>query len=196
MGVRRKWFDWVAMQAGIDSGAGYRRCHELFGIAHATWKKAIRLGDLHDDPAGRPYADARNRYDWAMIQRYHDQGNSVRACQGRFGFSLNSWFKARKRGSIASRGMPKKSIDGLARNRSNRGNIKRRLSERGVLPYVCAICGISQWQGRPLTLQIDHVNGKRLDYRLDNLRLLCANCHSQTDTFGGRNLVALRRNPG
>ncbi len=131
-----------------------------------------------------PTPDARNRYDWAMIQRYHDQGNSVRACQGRFGFSLNSWFKARKRGSIASRGMPKKSIDGLARNRSNRGNIKRRLSERGVLPYVCAICGISQWQGRPLTLQIDHVNGKRLDYRLDNLRLLCANCHARPTRSG------------
>jgi 5-methylcytosine-specific restriction endonuclease McrA len=184
------------MQKEIDSGAGFNRCRDLFGIAHATWKRAIACGDIWIDTQGRPYADARKRFDWAEIQAYYDAGNSIRKCQLRFGFSMNSWHKARLKGKVHARRARLLTIDELAVKRSNRGGIKSRLIRNGTLPYVCAICGISDWQGKPLTLQIDHINGKRLDYRIENLRLLCPNCHSQTETFGGRNLVALRRGPG
>jgi 5-methylcytosine-specific restriction endonuclease McrA len=51
----------------------------------------------------------------------------------------------------------------------------------------CEACGISTWLGAPLTLALHHVNGDRLDNRLENLQLLCPNCHSQTPTFAGRN---------
>lgn len=43
------------------------------------------------------------------------------------------------------------------------------------------------WNGLPLTLQVDHINGDNTDDRLENLRILCPNCHTQTDTWGGRN---------
>ena len=65
--------------------------------------------------------------------------------------------------------------------------------------YKCAICGISDWMGLPLTLQVDHINGVNNDNRIENLRLLCANCHSQTDTFGSKNIkkkVACRAQTG
>ena len=52
--------------------------------------------------------------------------------------------------------------------------------------YECNICGISQWQGRALTLHLDHINGKHYDNRLENLRFLCPNCHSQTSTYSNR----------
>ena len=53
----------------------------------------------------------------------------------------------------------------------------------------CLWCGIGTiWLDKPLTLQVDHINGVHRDNRLENLRLLCPNCHSQTDTFGGRNI--------
>lgn len=56
------------------------------------------------------------------------------------------------------------------------------------VPYECSICGISEWQGKELSLQLDHINGDNHDNRLENLHWLCPNCHSQTDTFCGKHL--------
>lgn len=52
----------------------------------------------------------------------------------------------------------------------------------------CEECGAGPvWNGKPLVLQIDHKNGTSHDNRLENLRILCPNCHSQTDNFAGKN---------
>ena len=67
--------------------------------------------------------------------------------------------------------------------------LRDRLIKDGLLVEECAICHLSNiWNGLPLTLQLDHINGVHDDNRLENLRLLCPNCHSQTETFGGKNL--------
>lgn len=66
---------------------------------------------------------------------------------------------------------------------------KQRLIRDGLLKDVCASCGLSKtWNSKPIVLHLDHVNGKHRDNRLENLRLLCPNCHSQTDTYCGRNV--------
>jgi 5-methylcytosine-specific restriction endonuclease McrA len=70
---------------------------------------------------------------------------------------------------------------------TNRNQIKKRLLTEGLMTYECSSCGIADWQGQPLSLHLDHINGINNDHRLENLRLLCPNCHSQTSTYAGRN---------
>jgi len=70
----------------------------------------------------------------------------------------------------------------------NLGWLKRRLISEGRLVERCAVCAMEPtWNGRPLVLRLDHINGVRDDNRLSNLRLVCPNCDSQLPTFAGRN---------
>jgi transposase-like protein len=181
----RKTFDWVAMQAYIHEGNGFIRCRARFGIAHATWMKAIRCGDLTVNTTGKPYADSRKRYDWAEIQRFYDEGHSIRECQRQFGFSNASWAKARRRREVVARAQ-RWTIDELLVLASSRFTVKRRLLADGIIHNKCDWCGLSEWRGRALSIQLDHVNGVYDDHRLENLRMLCPNCHSQTETFGAK----------
>ena len=67
-------------------------------------------------------------------------------------------------------------------------NLKHRLWREKLLEEKCDVCGIgNEWRGRKLALQLDHINGVRQDNRIENLRILCPNCHSQTKTFAGKN---------
>lgn len=76
-------------------------------------------------------------------------------------------------------------IKGELRKRSTQ--LKRALIESGI-EYKCAECPCTgEWNGRKLVLQVDHINGQYWDNRKENMRFLCPNCHSQTDTFGSKN---------
>ncbi len=70
------------------------------------------------------------------------------------------------------------------------GHLKRRLIAEGLKQARCECCGGTQWNGQAIPLELDHINGRRNDNRLDNLRLLCPNCHAQTSTYRGRNIRA------
>ncbi len=71
--------------------------------------------------------------------------------------------------------------------------LKRRLIEAGLLNHRCSRCELDSWLGESISLHLDHINGSRNDHRLENLRLLCPNCHSQTPTYCGRNKGNTRR---
>jgi Zn finger protein HypA/HybF involved in hydrogenase expression len=74
-----------------------------------------------------------------------------------------------------------------------RKNLKRVILRDNLLTYKCAECGIDSWNGKEIALHLDHISGDGNDNRLGNLRFLCPNCHSQTDTYCGRKLRAITR---
>jgi hypothetical protein len=70
-----------------------------------------------------------------------------------------------------------------------RGQLKRRLFAVGLRQRVCEMCGQGEeWNGRHMALVLDHINGVSNDHRLENLRIVCANCAATLDTHCGRNL--------
>jgi hypothetical protein len=128
------------------------------------------------------------RYDWTAVREYYEAGHSAAGCRKRFGFGRDAWAEAIARGVIRPR--PKlEPIDAVLAvgKRRSRAHVKARLLMAGLKQRCCEDCGLTDWQGAPISLELHHVNGDGHDNRLANLRLLCPNCHSQTDTWGGRN---------
>jgi|LakMenE18May11ns_1017448.scaffolds.fasta_scaffold9246019_1 Zn finger protein HypA/HybF involved in hydrogenase expression len=65
--------------------------------------------------------------------------------------------------------------------------LKKRLLKEGVKENKCDICGIIDWNNIELSMQLDHIDGDSHNHKLDNLRMVCPNCHSQTNTYCGKN---------
>jgi len=66
--------------------------------------------------------------------------------------------------------------------------LKKIIRERELLVWKCSDCGIERWNNKEIGLELDHIDGDAANNNLENLRLLCPNCHSQTDTFRGRSI--------
>ena len=95
---------------------------------------------------------------WAKGKTYHDDNSLKRYRQ--------DWNKIFRLGS-----------------KVQNSTLMRRLIESGKKVYKCDICGCQNWQGKPIRLQLEHINGNCVDNREENLSFLCPNCHSQTKTF-------------
>jgi Zn finger protein HypA/HybF involved in hydrogenase expression len=97
---------------------------------------------------------------------------------------LNKNRKAKSFGGINALDLDKILVENSTYSRQD---LKRRLVKENLLKYKCSICNNpGHWNNQELVLQLDHINGINSDNRLENLRFLCPNCHTQTETYAGR----------
>jgi hypothetical protein len=128
------------------------------------------------------------RYDWDAVQAFYDAGHTISECQERFGFARKTFMDAVARGAVVTR--PRRApIERylVVGRRVNRSHLKARLLDEGLKENACERCGLRDWMGEPLAMALHHVNGNGRDNRLENLAMLCPNCHAQTPNFSGRN---------
>lgn len=74
------------------------------------------------------------------------------------------------------------NFDDLKDHRSKKQFIIRELG------HVCEVCKLSEWMSKPIPIEIDHIDGNPENNARENLRLICPNCHAQTDTYKGKNI--------
>ena len=103
----------------------------------------------------------------------------VNLCSGPNG---QGWSKGKTLG-------PKRPIEYYLTENSHHQSfkLKGRLITEGLKQHKCECCGITEWNEKPAPIELDHINGNHHDNRLENLRILCPNCHAQTDTYRGKN---------
>lgn len=89
-------------------------------------------------------------------------------------------------------GKPPRSLEDVLKVNSpfRSSHLKNRLLKENIFDRKCYKCGSIDWLGEPIPLELEHVNGIHDDNRLENLTLLCPNCHAQTSTYRGRNISA------
>ena len=108
-------------------------------------------------------------------------------------FAGQAWRRGVRTPTVPSRPLDQILIDGRFVTTST---LKKRLIEEHLKPNHCEWCLREEWNGRPIPLELDHVNGRRDDNRLCNLRVLCPNCHAQTETYRGKNIGAVAYSDG
>lgn len=102
---------------------------------------------------------------------------TVMACAKRHGVTHNG-----------KRRLPDISEKVFSKKDKRDGNLRTYIRKYSLMEEVCAECGLSdEWNDKPLVLQLDHIDGDPTNDLKENLRWLCPNCHSQTETFCGRN---------
>jgi hypothetical protein len=126
------------------------------------------LGKLGLVEAGGNYACAKKRADALGLTKEHMHGKS--------------WNKGKKVG-------PKRPVEEYLSNQRpiQSNSLKNRLLAEGIKNAQCECCGITEWNGKLAPIELDHINGNHHDNRLENLRILCPNCHAQTNTYRGKN---------
>lgn len=117
--------------------------------------------------------------------------NTVKKKIGQMGldvshFTFSNWNKGLTSNDHTS--IKKKSIEEILIKDSGwtSHNIKKRILKEGIKEYKCERCGRTEWEGEKIPLELHHKNGVHNDNRLENLEILCPNCHALTDNYSGK----------
>jgi hypothetical protein len=153
-----------------------RFCKEWQESGLSVRNQVVPLGERKKEPADCPECGKtfKNIYAMSSHKAHCMSLNSTEHLAGSRGWS---------KGKILA---PKEEIF-CAHSRYDTGYAKKALIQWKLREEACETCGIDSWCDKPIVLELDHINGDNRDHRLENIRLLCPNCHSQTPTWRGRN---------
>lgn len=176
------------VKALLQQGRSYKEIHDRLSVSKNT---------ISHHAAAIGLRSTLVRYDWAALQAVYDEGASRAQLKTEFGISSAALQDAVNDGRLLVRPESRKQAKMAAqayaahiqgnRNDSARGRLRAKVLEEGLIPYLCGICGISEWNGEPLTLTLDHRDGNSGNHQMENLRFLCPNCDSQQPTYTYRN---------
>jgi hypothetical protein len=102
-------------------------------------------------------------------------------------FKGQGWSKGKKQTKIRKRVTTKSILLNEFPFQSNK--LRLRLLEEGYFKPICSSCSLAAWMGKPIPLELEHISGNNKDNSLENLCLLCPNCHALTPTYRGRNIA-------
>ena len=167
-------------ELGLDTSHLRRRAKSIFFASEDQIRDAVEksrsfaqvLTRLGYSPGGRRQSE--------LILRVRAMGLDT------FHFSGQSWRRGSRTPVVSAVPLDEILVEGRF---STTAHLKRRLLAAGLKEARCEVCRRRRWNGAPIPLELDHANGRRDDNRLSNLRLLCPNCHAQTPTYRGRNMV-------
>lgn len=144
-------------------------------------KKSTSMGNLlklcNVIPAGGNYSTMKRRLLSMNIDTSH-WGETMASRQGWLKGKTHDWAK-------------KMTLDQILVQNSKYGGgtlkIKNRLFKEKLFEQKCYSCGLTEWLGHAVPLELEHINGNRFDNRIENLTIICPNCHALTSTYRGKN---------
>ena len=147
-----------------------RKREDFIEAAKQSWSIAGMCRNLGLKACGGNYKVVHNAIEKYQIDVSHFRGR---------GWNVELKFKPFKKKPLAEI-----LVDG---SHYQSYKLKKRLLDEGLKQGVCECCGLDVWRGQAIPLELHHINGNNRDNRLENLLLLCPNCHALTDTYRGKN---------
>jgi len=182
------------VKAAITTSSTRKEVITKLGFTTKDARNYHRLNDFiekHQINVDHLWKSTQNKCEyWNKLGEAVEQSFSVVEVIEKLGIKQHGSNHERVREEINKRGLDTSHFDPHARRNTNskvehRSVIRKRILKYNLLPYVCAKCGNDgTWCGTKLTLQLDHIDGNSKNNNLDNLRFMCPNCHTQTDTWG------------
>lgn len=197
----------------ISLAKSYRQLHRILNIPdNERLRQAIKNRVILSGASTKhfkPYGTCHNTFTKEKFKEIVKESHSINECLRKLGLSVAGGNAGTYKRYIKEMNIDCSHFSGRAWNKDlkgktfleklttdshcSTGHIKKKLIQFNMLKSNCYICGLKDtWNEKPIVLHLDHINGEHTDNRLENLRLLCPNCHSQTDTYCSKNKTKKR----